>query len=93
MFNIFIPANKLALKVIELLADSRILPAQWKYDIPMHLVQQNKQIIANAKNLADGIQYNLDKYGIEVPEEYVVAYREDKVTEMVNGKVDTKSWI
>lgn len=83
----FLPSNKIALKLIELFSDSRVLPAQWKFDIPMHLVQQQKQIVANVKNFADGVEYNLSKYNVDVNEEYIVAYKEDKMN-YVNGKVD-----
>jgi len=77
VYNIFIPANKTASKLIDLMADSRILPAQWKFDIPMHLVTGSIPVLVSAKNLADGIEYNLARYGIEVPPEFMVAYPDD----------------
>lgn len=83
----FLPSNKIALKLIELFSDSRILPSQWKFDIPSHMVQQQKQIVANIKNFADGVEYNLSKYNIDVEAEYIVAHRDDKMN-YVNGKVD-----
>lgn len=68
------------MKLIDLMADTRILPAQWKFDIPMHLVTNTIPVLVSAKNLADGIEYNLLRYGVEVPEEFLVAYPEDKMT-------------
>ncbi len=59
------------------MADSRILPAQWKFDIPMHLVTGSMPVLISAKNLADGIEYNIARYGIDIPPEFLVAYPED----------------
>jgi hypothetical protein len=78
--------EKVAKKIIDLLADSRILPSEWKYFISSHIVLGNKQVIYNAKNLADGINYNLDRYGIDIPADVMIAYPEDK-QENVNGRI------
>lgn len=73
-------------KLIDLMSDSRIKLSDWKYDIPTELVQQDLPILANAKNLADGINYALDRHGIDLPEDIVIAYAEDEQV-IVNGKV------
>lgn len=78
--------EKVAQKIIELLSDNRIHLSEWKYDIPMYIVQQDLPVVANAKNLADGIEYALDRYGIDLPEDIVIAYSQDKQT-MVGGKL------
>ena len=78
--------EKVAQKIIELLSDNRIHLSEWKYDIPMYIVQQDLPVVANAKNLADGIDYALDRYGIDLPEDIVIAYSQDKQT-MVGGKL------
>jgi len=75
----FISSNKIAFKIIDLFSDSRVMPSQWKFDIPMHIVQAQLPIVANAKNFADGIEYNLAKYYIDIPDDMIVAYREDKM--------------
>ena len=48
-------------KLIDLLSDSRIHMSDWKYDIPTQIVQQDLPILANAKNLADGINYAIER--------------------------------
>lgn len=73
-------------KLIDLLSDSRILMSDWKYDIPTQIVQQDLPILANAKNLADGINYAIERYGLDLPEDVVIAYAEDEQV-IVNGKV------
>ena len=78
--------EKVAQKIIELMSDNRIHLSDWKYDIPMYIAQQDLPILANAKNLADGIDYAMERYGIDLPEDIVVAYSGDKQT-MVGGKV------
>ena len=78
--------EKVAQKIIELMSDNRIHLSEWKYDIPMYIVQQDLPVVANAKNLADGIEYALDRYAIDLPEDIVIAYSEDKQT-MVGGKL------
>ena len=86
MVIIYIAASKVAENIIKLFSDSRVMPAQWKFDVPMHIVQQQLPIVANAKNFADGIHYNLMRYQIDLPEDIVVAYSEDKMN-YYNGKV------
>ena len=78
--------KKIAEKLVDLLSDSRIHMSDWKFDIPNHLVQQDLPALANAKNLADGINYALDRHGIDLPEDIVIAYPEDKQV-IVNGEV------
>ena len=63
----WINADKIAYKLIDILADNRVLPSEWKYAIPLFLAQQPLPIVYNAKNLADGIQYNIELYGINIP--------------------------
>jgi DNA-binding LacI/PurR family transcriptional regulator len=52
----------------------------------MYIVQQDLPVVANAKNLADGIEYALQRHGIDLPEDIVIAYSDDKQT-MVGGKL------
>lgn len=73
-------------KLIDLLSDSRIHMSDWKYDIPTQIVQQDLPVLANAKNLADGINYAIERYGLDLPEDVVIAYAEDEQV-IVNGKV------
>ena len=56
-----------AYKFIDLFAENRLFPEDWKFMIPLHIVQQPMAIVANAKNFADGIQHNIEMYGLEVP--------------------------
>jgi hypothetical protein len=53
------PNEKIADKLIALFSDSRIGIVDWQHYIPFYITQQNYQIIANAKNLADGINEQL----------------------------------
>ena len=57
----FISSEKLANKIIDLLADSRIDPAQWRLWIPRHLGDQPELVKTNAKLLAEGIEDLIDK--------------------------------
>jgi hypothetical protein len=60
-------------KFIDLFAENRLFPEEWKFMIPLHIVQQPLAIVANAKNFADGIQYNIELHGVEIPDE-LLAY-------------------
>jgi hypothetical protein len=57
-----------------------VLPSEWKYAIPLFIVQNPITVVINAKNFADGIQHNIEKYGIQIPsdklayDEYSVDY-------------------
>ena len=53
------PNEKIADKLIALFSDSRIGIVDWQHYIPFYITQQNYQIIANAKNPADGINERL----------------------------------
>lgn len=64
----YIDARSIADKIAKILSDNRVTPSEWKYVIPMYLVQNPVTIVANAKNLADGIQYNIDLYGPNIPD-------------------------
>lgn len=80
----FISAEKIARAIIKLLADSRISSNQWKFDIPDHITNEHMGLVANAKNLADGINYQLDRKGLDIPEDLMIASR-DSNTEYINN--------
>lgn len=60
-------SRKLADKFIDLFADNRIYPSQWKYMIPLFIVQGPYPGIINAKNFADGIEYSIQLYDVTIP--------------------------
>lgn len=74
----FISGNKIAQKIVDLLSNNQISQNQWKFDIPDAITDEHMAIVATAKNFADGINYALDRKGIDVPEETMVASREYK---------------
>lgn len=74
----YISAEKIAKKLIEFFANNQITQNQWKFDIPDHITDENIAIVATAKNFADGLQYSLDRRGIDELDQYVVASREYK---------------
>ena len=49
------------------------MPEDWRYHIPMLIVQHYLPVTLNAKLLADGIDYNIELYGIELPEDKLIA--------------------
>lgn len=83
----FISGEKIAKAIIKLLADSRISTTQWKFDISDHLTNEHMGIVANAKNLADGINYQLDRKGLDIPEDLMVASRDRQEYINNNAKV------
>jgi hypothetical protein len=72
----FISSNKVAQKIIDIFANNHITQNQWKFDIPDNITDENMAIIATAKNFADGINYSLDRRGIDIPEKLIVSGRE-----------------
>lgn len=80
----YISPSKIADKLITLFADNRITQNQWKFNIPDEITQENIAILASAKNLADGINYSLERHGIDIPEDLIVAGRE--YNEIVTNK-------
>lgn len=69
----FINTATYAHKFIDLFAENRVTPEGWKFFIPLHIVQQPLAVVANAKNFADGIQYSMELYGVDMPAE-LLAY-------------------
>lgn len=69
------PNEKVADKIVELLADGRISQADWRLAIPFYVTSHNKMIIANAKNLADGINEEIENKEIGIPKELIWDYQ------------------
>ena len=65
-------------RFVKILSDNRVLPSEWKYAIPLFIVQNPITVVINAKNFADGIQHNIEKYGIQIPSDKL-AYNEYSV--------------
>lgn len=63
----WVNGKSVADKLIKVFSDNLVLPSEWKYAIPLFIVQQPKPLVINAKNFADGIQYNIELYGIDIP--------------------------
>ena len=77
--------EKVAHKIADLMSDSRYTLSDWKYMIPFYLLRQDDSTMIKAKNFADGINYQMDRHGLDIPAEFVVAYPEDKLIE-IEGK-------
>jgi len=60
-------SRSVANKIIKIFSDNTVLPSEWKYGVPIMLVQQPKPLVINLKNFADGIQQNIELYGIDIP--------------------------
>ena len=80
-----IKTEKVAKKLVDIFADNRLTLSDWKYMIPFYLLKEQMQIVVIAKNLADGINYQIDRHGLDIPAEFIVAYPEDKMV-ILDGK-------
>lgn len=67
----WINAKSIAYKLIDMFADNRVMPSEWKYQIPLFIVQQPQQVVWNARNLADGIDHNMELYDVDMPADKV----------------------
>lgn len=65
-------SEKMADKVIKLLADGTLNSFDWKHNIPFYIVHSTFPVVRNAKNFADGLNYHMSLYGKELPEEYLI---------------------
>lgn len=74
----FIASNKITKKLMDLFSNNQVTQNQWKFDIPEDIVEQPIHIIATAKNFADGINYQIDRHGIDIPEKLMVASNDYK---------------
>jgi hypothetical protein len=80
-----IKTEKVAKKLSDIFADNRLTLSDWKYMIPFYLLKEQMQIVTVAKNFADGINYQIDRHGLDIPAEFIVAYPEDNMV-VLNGK-------
>jgi len=51
----------------------------------MYLLQEPDNVMIVSKNLADGIDYQMDRHGLDIPAEFVVSYSEDTLKN-IQGK-------
>lgn len=58
--------DKIADKIVTLLSDNRVLPSEWKFGVPLFIVNKPLPIIHNAKNLADGINYYIELHNVPI---------------------------
>lgn len=65
-------------KIIQVLSDNRVLPSDWKWIIPVFIVQQPLPIVMNAKNLCDGIQEAIEKYNVPIDPYKLATYEGSK---------------
>jgi hypothetical protein len=65
-------------KIVALLADGRISQADWRLWIPRRITENNKMIIANAKNFADGINEVIEDEQIGISKELIFDYQTGK---------------
>ena len=62
-------------KIVALLADGRISQALWRLWIPRRITENNKMVIANAKNFADGINEIIADEQITLSKELIFDYQ------------------
>ncbi len=72
MIKIKNESRRIAEQIIKLLSDSRVSTNQWFVNVPLHIANQPFPVIVQAKNLADGIHAQLEKNGVDIPEEYLI---------------------
>jgi hypothetical protein len=80
-----IKLERVAQKIIDLMADNRITLSDWKYTIPFYMSKQPDHILIIANNFAEGVKYQQERYGFEIPPEFVVAHPDDNMV-VLNGK-------
>jgi hypothetical protein len=80
-------ANRIADKIVDLLSNNRISMNFWKYHIPEYITDQHIAIVAQAKNLADGINQSIARKGIDIEADMIVSSREYQQVIDSEGKV------
>ena len=63
----WVNGRSVANKLVKVFSDNLVLPSEWKYAVPLFLVQQPMPLVINLKNFADGVQHNIELYGIDIP--------------------------
>lgn len=65
--SLWVNSRSVAGKLEKIFSDNAVLPSEWKFAVPLHIVQMPLPLVINAKNFADGIQHNIELYGIDIP--------------------------
>jgi hypothetical protein len=63
----WVNASKISDKLVNVFSDNRVMPSEWKFAVPIYLVQQPLPVVINIKNFIDGMQHNIELYGVEIP--------------------------
>lgn len=83
----FVSSVKIAEQLIKLLANMNISATQWRFSIPDRITEEHMGVLANAKNLADGINYSLDRKGIDINPDLMVSSSDQGQYTTREGKV------
>jgi hypothetical protein len=70
----YVDSGRTSLKFVDLLTNNKILPSQWKFFIPLFIVQQPLPVVVNAKNLSDGIERAIQLYNVRIPDHLLATY-------------------
>lgn len=74
MAKTYVDHRTIAYKFINLFSDNRVFPSEWKWMVPLFIVQQPLPVVVNARNFADGIIEGIDKYGVNIPGHLYATY-------------------
>lgn len=74
MAKTYVDYRAVSYKLIDQMSNNRVFPAQWRWMIPLFIVQQPLPVVANARNLAEGILEGIEKYGVQIPPHLYATY-------------------
>ena len=67
----WISHRKEADKFIKIFSDNRILPSEWRYHLPIYIVQQPISVVNNARNFTIGMSEAIELYWPNLSDEYI----------------------
>ena len=63
----WVNARNISEKIVTIFSDNKVMPSEWRYAIPIYIVQQPLPVVINMKNFIDGMQEHIEIYGVEIP--------------------------
>jgi len=65
----WVNSRSISTKLVNIFSDNKVMPSEWRYAVPIYIVQQPLPVVINVKNFIDGMQEHIEIYGVEIPPE------------------------
>lgn len=65
----WVNSRSISNKLVNIFSDNKVMPSEWRFAVPIYIVQQPLPVVINIKNFIDGMQEHIEIYGVDIPPE------------------------